>query len=68
MDVTQYTNFTDDNFIVQFNKHINALVIDLLIRLEMIVKWLKGSGLKVDEKNRICLFHQNYIKKLQSLF
>ena len=40
-DLTQITNFADDNFVVVWNKQITALIVDLEKRLEMIVKWLK---------------------------
>ena len=43
------------------NQLIKTLLIDNLEkRLEMITKWLKGSGLVVNEfKTEICLFHYN---------
>ena len=50
----------DDNFCVVWNKDLVLLVEDLERRLEMIVKWLKDSGLVVNEsKTEICLFHMN---------
>ena len=37
-----------------------ALIENLERRLEMITKWLRGSGLVVNEsKTEICLFHRN---------
>ena len=45
---------------LEFNLNVNALVINLEKRLEMIVKWLKDSGLVVNEKKtELCLFHRN---------
>ena len=36
------------------------LIINMQKRLEMIVKWLKDSGLVVNEKKtELCLFHRN---------
>ena len=59
-DLTEITNFADDNFVLEFNTNINQLVIDLEMKLEMIVKWLKDSGLKVNEtKTELCLFNRN---------
>ena len=59
-DLTEITNFADDNFVLQFNTQINALIRDMEMRLEMIVKWLKDSGLRVNEsKTELCLFHRN---------
>ena len=46
-------NFADDNFCV-----LSRLINDLEKNLEMITKWLKDSGLLVNEaKTEICLFH-----------
>ena len=59
-DLTNLTNFADDNFIIEFNSQINCLITDLEMKLEMIVKWLKDSGLKVNEnKTELCMFHRN---------
>jgi hypothetical protein len=59
-DLTNLTNFADDNFIIEFNSQIKALIADLEMKLEMIVKWLKDSGLKVNEsKTELCMFHRN---------
>ena len=48
-DLTPLTNFADDNFVIEFNSQINALIENMEKNLEMIVKWLKDSGLKVNE-------------------
>ena len=59
-DLTQITNFADDNFYIEWNKNLAVLINDLEMRLEMITKWLKDSGLTVNEgKTEICLFHRN---------
>ena len=59
-DLTSLTNFADDNFIIEFNSKVNILIIDMEKKLEMITKWLKESGLKVNEnKTELCLFHRN---------
>ena len=59
-DLSNLTNFADDNFIVVWNKQIGNLIVDLEKELEMIVKWLKDSGLRVNTgKTEICLFHRN---------
>jgi hypothetical protein len=31
--------------VIEFNLQVNALIVNLQMRLEMIVKWLKDSGL-----------------------
>ena len=59
-DLTDIANFADDNFVIDFNLNVNDLVINMQKRLEMIVKWLKDSGLIVNErKTELCLFHRN---------
>ena len=59
-DLANLTNFADDNFILEFNSKINELIPNMERKLEMITKWLKDSGLKVNEtKTEICLFHRN---------
>jgi hypothetical protein len=58
-DLTEMTLFADDNYIVRWNQHLTALIEDMRESLEMITKWLKDSGLKVNEtKTEICLFHK----------
>ena len=43
-----------------WDSNVVTLIDNLEQRLEMIVKWLKGSGLVVNEsKTEICLFHTN---------
>jgi hypothetical protein len=53
------TNFADDNFIVRWNRQIEVLIDDMEKSLEMITKWFRDSGQKVNEsKTEICLFHR----------
>jgi hypothetical protein len=64
-DIAELTNFADDNFIIAFNSQINALIENLQMNLEMIIKWLKYSGLKENEnKTEICMFHRNDTQKV----
>ena len=59
-DLTQLTNFADDNFYLEWNTDLTKLIIDLEQKLEMITKWLRDSGLLVNEsKTEVCLFHRN---------
>jgi hypothetical protein len=59
-DLTQITNFADDNFVIGWNEQLSVLIENLELDLEMIVKELKDSGLKVNEgKTEMCLFHRN---------
>ena len=58
-DLAKMTKFADDNFIIKCNKVLTALINDMKQTLEMIIKWLKDSGLKVnDSKTELCLFHR----------
>ena len=59
-DLTHLTNFADDNYYLEWNRDLAALISNLEKRLEMITKWLKDSGLVVNEgKTELCLFHKN---------
>ena len=59
-DLTQLTNFADNNFCISWNRNLALLIADLELRLEMITKWVRDSGLVVNEsKTEICLFHRN---------
>jgi hypothetical protein len=59
-DIEKITTFADDNYVVSWStKKENALEI-LRKKLEKILKWLKDSGLKVNEsKTELCIFHRN---------
>ena len=58
-DLEKMSNYADDNFIIRFNKTISVLINDMEKSLEAITKWLKKSGLKVNEnKTEACLFHR----------
>ena len=59
-DLTEIVNFADDNFCVESHRDLAVLITNLEMRLEMITKWLKESGLVVNEtKTEVCLFHLN---------
>ena len=53
----QMTAFADDKQIMESNKNLETLIENMEQKLEMITKWLKDSGLIVnEEKTEICLF------------
>ena len=59
-DLTNLTNFADDNYVIEINAHVNDLIVNMEKKLEMITKWLKDSGLVVNEsKTELCMFHCN---------
>ncbi len=65
-----YSNhFADDNFIILFNPQINALIVNMQMRLVIIIRWQKELGLKVNEnKMKLCLFYRNDTEQLRSQF
>ena len=59
-DLEKMTIYADANFIIKSNKILSKLIVDMEKSLESITKWLKKSGLKVNEdKTEICLFHRH---------
>ena len=48
-DLEKMTNYADDNFIIKSSKTLVSLIDDMEKSLESITKWLKKSGLKVNE-------------------
>ena len=51
------TMFADDNYIIHWNKHRVELIIQTKNTLELIIRWMKDSGLNVnDAKTETCIF------------
>ncbi len=48
-DLAVKTKFADENYIVLWNSQLSELIININKSLECITKWLKDSGLKVDD-------------------
>ena len=62
-DIIKLTNYADDNFVVRWNMQIRPLIAEIERDLEIMVNWLRGSGLKVNEaKTEICLFHRHDVR------
>ena len=62
-DLEKLSNYADDNFIIRWNSSIEELIIDMQRSLEAITKWLRESGLMVNEaKTEMCLFHRSSVK------
>ena len=54
------SNYADDNFIIRWESNLTKLIENMEKSLEAITKWLKKSGLKVNEaKTEVCLFHRS---------
>ena len=50
------SNYVDDNYAIRWNMSVEALIIDMKKSFEAITKWLRDSGLKVnDTKTEICM-------------
>ena len=59
-DLEKMSNYADDNYVIRWNSKIDVLIVDMKKSLEAITKWLRDSGLKVNEsKTEICMFHRN---------
>ena len=57
--VADMSNFADDNFIISWSESKVLLVNDMETKLEAITRWLKKSGLIVNEtKTELCLFYK----------
>ena len=51
--------FADDNFAVRWAKTIEELQTKMEISLDIIINWMRASGLKVNEdKTELCLFYR----------
>ena len=58
-DLAKMTLFADDNYVIRWGKCLEELIVDMEASIELITKWLRQSGLKVNEmKTEICLFHR----------
>ena len=59
-DLYEITLFADDNYPLASNKDLNILIKQFEEKMNNIIKWLKDSGLKINEsKTELCLFHRN---------
>ena len=59
-DLYEITLFADDNYPLASNSNLTNLITEFEIKLTAISKWLKDSGLKInDDKTELCLFSRN---------
>ena len=59
-DIADLSAFADDTFIPKSNSSLPRLIVDMEKSLEAITKWLKKSGLIVNQaKTECCLFYKN---------
>ena len=60
-DLTDLLNFADDNFTLSSSKYKTTAIQILTEKLTLITKWLKDSGLSVNEsKTELCAFHRKH--------
>ena len=58
-DLTNISNFADDNFVLTWSQSKQTAINEMENKLTLITEWLKGSGLKVNEqKTELCLFYR----------
>ena len=56
-DLSKLTLFADKNYVIRWNRNLSELIVNMQAMIELITKWLRQSGLKVnDSKTEICLF------------
>ena len=64
-DLVRMSSFADDNFTVIWNRDKNQLIRDMEKELETLTKWLKDSGLKVNEsKTELVLFYRKDCRQI----
>ena len=59
-EICELTSFADDTYILKSNPNLKSLITDMKTTIECTTKWLRQSGLKVnDEKTEMCIFYKN---------
>ena len=58
-DLTPFFTFADDKQVIETGSNLQALIINMEQKLELMTKWLRDTGLVVnEEKTEICLFYK----------
>jgi hypothetical protein len=58
-DLTDISNFADDNFALTWSKFKQTSITQMEAKLSIVTKWLSGSGLKVNkQKTELCHFYR----------
>jgi hypothetical protein len=59
-DIAELSAFADDTFIPRWDSYLPRLIVDIEKTIEQITRWLKNSGLIVNQaKTESCLFYKN---------
>ena len=65
-DITNLSNFADDNYALTWNKNIENTIALMSDKLQLVINWLTDSGLKVNEsKTELCLFYRKDTPQLR---
>jgi hypothetical protein len=60
LEICELTSFADDTYIPKSNYNLENLITDMKTTIRCTTKWLRQSGLKVnDEKTKMCIFKKN---------
>ena len=58
-NIEKMTTFADDNYVVVTGDNKETILEELKMKIDRTIKWLKDSGLKVNEsKTELCIFHR----------
>ena len=56
--------FADDNYLQEHDKDLMATIGKVKMKAELVIGWLRDSGMKVNsDKTELCIFHNNDVKK-----
>ena len=65
-DLEVFLAFADDSYVTKCNKSLELLMVDMKKSLEAITKWLRQSGLKVNQaKTDLCLFFKRDCRPIE---
>ena len=63
-DLETIVTYADDNYLGSENANIILAKQEIKRKINVITKWLTGSGLKInDQKTEICIFHRKELIK-----
>ena len=64
-ELTLLTTFADDNYLHEFDKDLMATIGKVKMKAELVINWLRNSGMKVNtDKTELCIFSNNDMKSI----
>ena len=64
-ETANLTTFADDNYLLEHDKDIGATIGKVKMKAELVIKWLKESGMKVNtEKTELCVFSDKDMRRI----